>query len=114
MKYAIGYEMLADAQKYLEADEELKDEKIPELVADFVIEKFIQHRNYPDHFTKEAIEKDIHRHMSTVTMAIVDVFAHYGAEGETSHSEKNISRAYESAYISGSLFEDILPFIKVF
>ena len=113
MKYAIGYEMLRDAQRYLEADEELKDEKIPNLVAEFVIEKFIQHRNYPDSFTYERIEKDLCRHKATIAMAIVDVFAHYGAEGETSHSEKNISRAYESAYVSSSLFEDVLPFVNI-
>ena len=113
MEYAIRYEMLSSAQKYLESDEELKNEKIPELVADFVIEKFVQHRNYPLHYTHEMIESDLCRHKSTIAMAIVDVFAHYGAEGETGHSEKNISRAYESAYISRSLFEDVLPFVRV-
>ena len=113
MRYAIGYEMLTDAQKYLDADEELKDEKIPQLVADFVIEKFIQHRNYPSHYTQPRIEADLRNHQSTITMAIVDVFAHYGAEGETNHNEKNISRAYESAYISNSLFDDVLPFVKI-
>ena len=114
MRYLIRYELLEDAQKYFEYDDELNGEKIPELIVDFVIEKFIQHRNYPRHFTSEDIEKDLETHRSTLVMAIIDVFAKYGAEGETSHSEKNISRAYESAYVSGSLFKDVLPFVRIF
>ncbi len=36
-----------------------------------------------------------------------------GAEGETSHSENGISRAYENANIPDSLMQGITPFVGV-
>ena len=52
-------------------------------------------------------------HLSTMAMAVVDIFMKSGAEGETSHSENGINRAYENAYISNSVFNDVLPYVKV-
>lgn len=36
-----------------------------------------------------------------------------GAEGETSHSENGISRAYEDGYIPKSMLKDLIPFVGV-
>ncbi|WP_310604876.1 phage head-tail connector protein [Anaerosporobacter sp.] len=37
-----------------------------------------------------------------------------GAEGQTSHNENGINRAYESAGIPNSFLADIVPFVKIF
>lgn len=53
-------------------------------------------------------------HLSTLAMAVVDLKAKEGAEGETSHGENSTTRSYESAYISLSVFSDILPYVHTF
>lgn len=100
------------AVEYLQDDEQLKGETPPMLIADFVIEQYKIHRNYPPHFSAERIEDDLTSHLSTLAMAVVDVFSHYGAEGETEHREKNITRIYENAYLSKSLFGTIPPYVR--
>ena len=62
----------------------------------------------------EKIEKDIEKHISTIAMAVVDLKMKEGAEGETSHSENSTSRTYENAYISSSIFKDVLPYVDTF
>lgn len=100
------------ATEYCGAYEELKGKEIPSLLADFVIEKYRQQRNYPSSFNDEKIEKDMKDHLSTLAMAVVDLFLKMGNEGTTSYSESGIKTAYENAYISLSLFNDVLPFVK--
>lgn len=39
----------------------------------------------------------------------VEMFAKRGAEGETSHSENGVSRAYSSASVSEELLREITP-----
>ena len=39
----------------------------------------------------------------------LELFSKRGAEGETSHSENGISRGYESASVSSSLLNMVLP-----
>lgn len=100
------------ATEYFESIDELKGEVPPKMLVDFVLEKYKQHRNYPTTFTDEMIEQDMREHKSTMAMAVVDIFVKSGAEGETSHSDSGISRHYENAYISKSIFNDVLPFVK--
>lgn len=111
---ALATELKLKAEKYLESDEQLCGEEIPVLIADFVIEQFRLQRNYPGHFSEKRIMEDMLRHKSTLVMMTVDCFSHYGAEGETSHQEKNISRNYENAYVSKSLLNSITPYVGVF
>lgn len=110
---AFREELIAKATEYFDSIEDLQGEVPSLLLIDFVIEKFKQQRNYPKHFTDEMIDKDMTDHISTMAMAVVDLYSKGGAEGETSHSDSGISRHYENAYISKSIFNDIIPFVKV-
>lgn len=100
--------------KYFQGIEELEDCEPSAMLVDFVIEKYRDVRNYPSNFSEEQIETDMAKHITTLAMAVVDLYMKIGAEGETSHNEKNIHRTYENAYISSSIFSDILPYVKVF
>ena len=101
-------------EEYLFASSEL-DSQIPsEMLIDFVIEKFKQRRNYPARFTDEKIEQDLINHKTTIAMAVVDMYSKIGAEGEKSHTENGVTRQYESAYISSSIFIDVLPYVNIF
>lgn len=108
----IAEDVIAKAKAYLLDDEQLSGQEPTAMMVDFVIEKYVQHRNFPTNFTQDKIEADIRAHISTVAMAVVDLFAKYGAEGEKSHDEKNIKRTYENAYVSESLFNDVLPYVR--
>lgn len=104
----------AKATAYFEEQPELVGESPSTLLVDFVIEKYKDLRNYPSSFSNEKIEKDIEKHISTISMAVVDLKMKEGAEGETSHSENSTSRTYENAYISSSIFKDVLPYVDTF
>ena len=109
---AITDELVSKATEYL-AESDFGGQVPSVMLVEFVIEKFKQHRNYPESFTENKIEKDMHMYLSTLAMAVVDIMAKVGAEGELSHSENGISRSYENAYISNSIFKDVLPFVKI-
>lgn len=102
------------ATEYFDTIPELKGEEPSALLIDFVIEKYKQQRNFPPHFTEVQIEEDMENHLSTLAMAVVDLKAKEGAEGETTHGENSTSRSYENAYISLSVFNDILPYVHTF
>lgn len=108
----IREELIARSTEYFKSIEEIKDEVPSPMLIDFVIEKYAQHRNYPKSFDEEKINKDMESHITTMAMAVVDLFMKSGAEGEKSHSENGISRTYENACISSSVFNDVLPFVK--
>ena len=110
---SLSDEIIDKACEYLSLDDQLREQVPPFLVVDFVIEKFKEHRHYPSSFTEERIEADLKNHISTLAMCVVDIFSHYGAEGETSHQEKNITRVYENAYMSKSLLDGVLPYVHV-
>lgn len=110
----ITSEIMAKTIEYFRNIEELETEQPPVMLVDFVLEKYKDLRNYPSSYTEEKIEADIRKHSATIAMGVVDVYMKIGAEGETSHQEKNISRVYENAYISSSIFADVLPFVKIF
>lgn len=42
-----------------------------------------------------------------------EIYSKQGAEGESSHSENGISRVYESAGVSPSLLNQIVPYVGV-
>lgn len=101
------------ATEYLKGYDDSEDVTLPPMLVDFVIERYKQHRNFPDTFTDEKIEQDIKNHESTIAMAIVDIYLKAGAEGEVSHSENGVARTYQNAYISNQVFADVLPYVKV-
>lgn len=106
--------LLAKVTEYFGTIEELEDVTPPLMLIDFSIEKFKARRNYPDSFTEPKIISDLHKNISVIAMAVVDLYMKTGANGETSHQEKNIHRVYENAYISESIFSDVLPFVKFY
>lgn len=106
-------ELLEKSTEYFQAFPDLKGESPSPFLVDFVIEKYIQHRNFPSNFTDEKIKADMRNHLSTMAMAVVDIFLKAGAEGEINHSENSVSRTYENAYISASVFNDVLPYVRV-
>ncbi|MDO4802107.1 MAG: hypothetical protein Q4A15_08070 [Prevotellaceae bacterium] len=110
----IADKVMEKALMYMRDIEEIADETPSAMIVDFAIEKYSDLRNFPNYFSEEEIEKDIEKHISTIAMAVVDLFMKIGAEGEKEHKEKNITRVYENAYISGSIFADVIPFVKVF
>lgn len=110
---SLSEELKTKATEYLNDDAQLKGEVPPTLICDFVIEKYKQYRHFTEEDTEEFVENDIKNHLSTLAMAVVDLFSKYGAEGEASHSEKNITRVYENSYISKSLFKDIKPLSRL-
>lgn len=101
------------AQLYLTEVDDMADITPSTMVIDFAIEKFCQKRNYPSNYTEEKILADMKKHLSTIAMAVVDIYMKSGAEGEVMHDENGIRRTYENAYISDSLFADVLPFVKI-
>lgn len=105
-------EILANAKEYLSFDDQLSGSDVPPLIAAFAIEEFCERRCYPEHFSDETIEKDLRKNINLLSMMVVDIFAHYGAEGESTHTEKNITRTYESSYISPTLLNRIIPYVK--
>lgn len=109
----INEELKQKAVSYFDTIPELEGQVPSELLIDFVIEKYKEHRSFPSSFTDEKIENDMKNHLSTMAMAVVDIFVKSGAEGETSHSENGISRVYENAYISESVFKDVFPYVDI-
>lgn len=101
------------ATEYLNSYDEVEDANPSSMLVDFVIEKYKQHRNFPNTFNDEKIEEDMIVHKSTIAMAIVDIYMKAGAEGEVSHSENGVARTYQNAYLSRDVFGDVLPFVKV-
>lgn len=106
-------ELSRKATEYFNGIEELKWVVPSDMLIEFALEKYKQHRNFPSNFTEDKIDEDIKSHLSTIAMAVVDLQMKVGAEGEKSHSENGVSRTYENAYISTSVFNDVLPYVKV-
>ena len=64
------------------------------LTVNLAIEKFKDIRNYPSSYTEAMIETDMTNNISKITMAVVELDAKEGGEGENAHSENGISRTY--------------------
>lgn len=54
------------------------------------------------------------RYMDWVFRAAMDLYNKQGSEGEMSHSENGISRAYEGSWISKQLLQEIVPYAGTF
>lgn len=100
--------------EYMDSIDELKGQIPSVMLIDFVVEKYKQHRNFPYAMTDDVIEQDLYNHMSTIAMAVVDLYSKLGAEGEISHTENGVTRQYENAYVSTSIFNDVLPYVNIF
>lgn len=107
----IGDKIKDKVTEYCKDIPDLEGAIIPSLLIDFVIEKYKARRNYPSSFKDDAKLKDMEDHLSTLAMAVIDLYSKTGAEGQTASTEQNISRTYENAYISSSVFKDVFPFV---
>lgn len=104
----------AKASQYLSDVNDMADITPSTMVIDFCIEKFCEKRNYPSTYNDDKKELDIRKHISTIAMAVVDIYMKSGAEGEVMHDENGIRRTYENAYISNSLFADVMSFVHIY
>ncbi len=100
------YRVAEKASMYLD-----EDERVPPLAVEFAIAKFKDRINFPHSFTGEQISAVMENNISTIAMAVVDLTAKAGGEGETSHTDSGTARQYENAYLSLSLFADIVPYV---
>ena len=98
------------AKEYLEETGESID-AFPTSIVDFVIECFSN--SLPSNLMEEQVLADIKRCKNAMAMACVEVYSKAGAEGQASHSENGISRAYEKTWISNSLFYGLPNYAKV-
>lgn len=108
------YDLEAYITEYVDSVPELAAlERYPsKMLMDLCISKFKQKRNYPGHFTEEKIEADLYEHEAVIAMAVIDLFNKEGVEGAKTYSQNGISTTYENAFVSNSLFNDILPYVK--
>lgn len=101
------------AKQYVEETGEVLN-KFPISIVDFVIEYVVNGCHFPKHFTERNIVYDLERGKNSLAMACVDIYAKAGAEGQTSHSENNISRAYQAAWITFDLISNFPNYVGVF
>ena len=66
----------------------------------------INARRYPFEDFPEELES---RYLDLQLRIAADLYAKAGAEGETSHSENGVSRAYSNAWISEELLSEVTP-----
>lgn len=59
--------------------------------------------------TEETYVED--RYLDLQYRIALDLYNKMGAEGQLSHSENGVSRAYESSWISAQLLEEVTPFV---
>ena len=83
------------------------------LAVDFAIEKYKKARNYPLNYSDDKKSADLDNNIATIAMAVVDLENKVGVEGQTSDSDNGMSRQYENAYISQSIYSDVIPFVDV-
>lgn len=77
---------------------------------DFAGEKVLR-RAYPFDPTQTIVPDKYHGIQVQIAAYLLNK---RGAEGETSHSENGISRAYEDGDVPASLLRDIVPFASTF
>ena len=88
-------------------------EAFPTSIVDFVIEYVSNSCHFPSHFKENNIVADLERGKNTLAMACVDIYAKAGAEGQKSHGENGISRAYDSAWITFDLLSHFPNYVQI-
>lgn len=63
--------------------------------------------NFKEYHTEEFIQSELMKHIQNIKNLVMYDYAKIGAENESSHSEKNINRVYESRR---SCFKGIVPY----
>lgn len=101
----------AKALLYLnETDEDIS--KFPISIVDFVLEYATRVCHFPNHYSDNDKAKTLSNYVSTLAMMCNNVYSKIGAEGETSHSEGNTNRTYDSSWISPKLISALPNFVN--
>lgn len=100
------------AKLYLEETGENID-KFPISIVDFVIEYVTNQCHFPKHFTERNIVYDLERGKNSLAMACIDIYSKVGGEGQLSHSENNVSRSYQSAWITFDLISYFPNYVTI-
>lgn len=93
-----------------ETDESI--ERYPVSIVDFVIEFAIRKSRIPNHYTESEKVRILSNYVSTLAMMCNNIYAKIGAEGEKLHSEGNVSRSYDDAWISPALINALPNFVN--
>lgn len=101
------------AKSYLEETGETI-EKFPVSIVDFVIEYATEQCHFPKNFTENQKIAVLEKHKNSLAMACNDVYAKVGSEGQKSHSENDIGRVYDSAWISPKLLSGLPNYVEIF
>lgn len=100
------------AKQYLEETGETID-KYPTSIVDFVIEYAMGSCNFPKGYTEKRKVADLERAKNSLAMACNDIYSKVGAEGQTAHSEGDISRSYESSWINPRLLDNLPNYVTI-
>lgn len=102
--------MIEDIVENLKTELELTDENFNETVLQSKVESAYREvqacRNYPLSYSEERITQDMIRFWSNVRGIALYDYNQIGVEGETSHSENGIGRAYVDRE---KLFSGVIP-----
>jgi hypothetical protein len=103
-------EMLEKLKLYLNIDtDDTEQDTVLLFLLDLAGNKLLE-RLYPFDSTKTEVPA---RYQFKQIEIALFLYNKQGAEGQTSHSENGISRAYENADIPDSLMQGITPFVGV-
>ena len=77
------------------------------LVIQLAIERFVSLRNYPSSYTDEMKIADMRNNIAKIAMAVVEIDAKDGVEGQLSHGESGIARTYYNGIMA---YKDVIGF----
>lgn len=108
-------ELLKELNSDLEAEliSELRDDSDKALLSAKIKGAYYavrRKRNYQEHHTDEFIDKDMRSMYHIIKDLALYDWNHIGAEGETSHSENGISRAWNPRE---NILREIVPFATI-
>jgi hypothetical protein len=83
-----------------------------QLAVDLALEIFYDLRDYPSVYTATQIDADVLRHKSKIAMAIIEIDAKEGVEGQTSHNDNGTNRGYGTLPLPKA-YATVVPFAKV-
>lgn len=101
-------EILADVITYLGDEVSEADNPVLLILINRAIRKVCAKR-YPFGYSDDEKEAAVKRYRDTVFAAAVYYWAKQGADGENSHSENGIARAYQN---EDDIYFDVVPMVK--
>lgn len=83
-----------------------------DLDVSLAIELFTDIRNYPSSYTIDMKLADMESNKSKIAMAVIELDAKNGVEGQTAHNENGTNRTYGEKYIKA--YENVTGFANIF